>query len=381
MRFLSLLLTASFQFCLAATPVEVVLTVPVETDLAVSGTRDSQVVWLEMIQAATSTLDLEQFYITDEAGEALEPVLAAIRDAAERGVKVRLIADSKFYKTYPDSVKQVGAYANAEARTIDFSKYGGGIQHAKYFIVDGKDTFIGSQNFDWRALAHIHELGLRVSHGSIAAELGRVFEKDWAESVTVSQGEVTRVHTPATAATMPSDDIQILASPVAANPKGIAFSGDEILRLMTNAQSTIRIQVMDYSTKTYSGKPPWLELQNAIIAAAKRGVLVKMLVNLDHAKKSKADFAALAKIANVEVRGVKIPEHSSGAIPYARLIHSKYLVADESASWVGTENWSEGYFMSSRNVGFLIQSTKTSETLIRVFEKLWKSRYCSPFGG
>ena len=44
---------------------------------------------------------------------------------------------------------------------IDIGTVAGGVQHAKFFIVDGEEVFLGSQNFDWRALKHIHELGVR----------------------------------------------------------------------------------------------------------------------------------------------------------------------------------------------------------------------------
>ena len=81
----------------------------------------AQDVWLEMINSAQSTLDLEQFYVSNQAGEELEPVLQAISAAAQRGVKVRLIVDKKFYGTYPDSVNQIAQTINSEARTIDFS--------------------------------------------------------------------------------------------------------------------------------------------------------------------------------------------------------------------------------------------------------------------
>lgn len=45
----------------------------------------------------------------------------------------------------------------------------GGVQHAKYF---------GSQNFDWRAIEHIQELGLRVRVPEVVQALGALFEYD-----------------------------------------------------------------------------------------------------------------------------------------------------------------------------------------------------------
>ena len=53
--------------------------------------------------------------------------------------------------------------AGATVRHLDLKRVpgGGGVLHAKYFIVDDRDAFFGSQNFDWRALEHNYELGAR----------------------------------------------------------------------------------------------------------------------------------------------------------------------------------------------------------------------------
>ncbi len=158
---------------------EIVESTPAGTSLDNSDIRYAHEVWLEMIGRAQRTLDIEQFYISNEPGKLLEDVLAAIYKAADRGVKVRIIVDARMYKTYPGSVDSLGRYRNIEARRIDFGAAGGGIQHAKYFIADGVEVFMGSQNFDWRALEHIHELGLRIHDGKIARAFSDVFELDW----------------------------------------------------------------------------------------------------------------------------------------------------------------------------------------------------------
>ena len=69
---------------------------------------------------------------------------------------------------------------NIEVRMIDFGKIGGGgIQHSKFFIVDGEQVFFGSQNFDWRALKHIHEIGVRIHHRQAASAYLDIFNLDW----------------------------------------------------------------------------------------------------------------------------------------------------------------------------------------------------------
>lgn len=364
----------------AATPplVEVVQTVPVETSLAVPGIRESLEVWLEMIQGATTSLDIEQFYLSDKAGEPLAPVLAAIQEAGKRGVKVRLLADSKFFKTYPESILAIGATKSSEARLIDFSKFGGGIQHAKFFVVDRKEVFSGSQNFDWRALKHIHEVGLRVVDAAAAEKVTAVFEKDWAMGTVAKPGGNHQEALTDTVAVEPAalsaDILETVASPPAANPAGVNPTEAALVKLISGAKKEIRVQVMDYSTKGSGGKP-WLVLDKALKAAAARGVKVRLIVDVGHVKNANAELKSLAKTKNVEVGAITIPEWSGGKIDYARLVHSKYLVADGGDCWVGSENWSEGYFRASRDLGFVVHSAEVSAKLVTIFDQLWASKY------
>jgi uncharacterized protein (TIGR00369 family) len=51
----------------------------------------------------------------------------------------------------------------------------GGILHAKYLLLDDELLYVGSQNFDWRSLTQIHELGVRVRSRPLASQLGAIF--------------------------------------------------------------------------------------------------------------------------------------------------------------------------------------------------------------
>jgi phosphatidylserine/phosphatidylglycerophosphate/cardiolipin synthase-like enzyme len=175
--------------------IEIVESIPIGTTLDNPDIRNAHEVWLEMIGHAQKALDIEQFYISNEPGKLLEDVLSAIYQAASRGVKVRIIVDARMYKTYPGSVDSLGRCHNIETRRIDFGAAGGGIQHAKYFIVDGNEVFMGSQNFDWRALEHIHELGLRIKQQKIAQTYSDVFELDW-QIASMSQEQVKLLKVP-----------------------------------------------------------------------------------------------------------------------------------------------------------------------------------------
>ena len=170
----------------AAPPVQLVETRPVETRLGDPSLPQARDVWVEMIRGAERTLDLEQFYLSTWPGEPLEEVLEAIGQAARRGVRVRLILDARMHDTYPRTADSLGAVPGMAVRLIDMAKVaGGGVQHAKYFLVDGREMFIGSQNLDWRALSHIHEMGLRIRDARTVAAFQDVFEMDWAASDSI----------------------------------------------------------------------------------------------------------------------------------------------------------------------------------------------------
>jgi phosphatidylserine/phosphatidylglycerophosphate/cardiolipin synthase-like enzyme len=107
-----------------------------------------------------------------------------------------------------------------------------------------------------------------------------------------------------------------------------------------------------------------------------RGVKVRLLVS-DWVLGSRAlpHLKALALVPNLEVRIAAIPEAKVGHIPYARTIHSKYLVVDETHLALGTSNWEEGYFLESRNIELIFRDSPLATQAARIHDRLWNSRY------
>src|SRR5688572_9667922 len=77
---------------------------PVETTLDNPALPEAADVWVTLLDGAKSSVDLGEFYVTTVPGSRLDLVLAALVRAADRGVKVRLCADAKFAKTYPETL-------------------------------------------------------------------------------------------------------------------------------------------------------------------------------------------------------------------------------------------------------------------------------------
>jgi cardiolipin synthase A/B len=51
--------------------------------------------------------------------------------------------------------------------------------HAKEIVVDGREAFVGSQNFSWTSLQENRELGIVVSDREILSQLAQTFAGDY----------------------------------------------------------------------------------------------------------------------------------------------------------------------------------------------------------
>jgi phosphatidylserine/phosphatidylglycerophosphate/cardiolipin synthase-like enzyme len=350
-----------------------VQSIPAETDLADPALPFAKDVWVTMIRGARSSVDAAEFYVTSRPGSALEPVLVELEKAGARGVKVRFLLSSKMLDQDPASVARLRRIPGAEVRSFDLAGVSKGILHAKYFVVDGREAFLGSQNFDWRALEQIHELGVRTTDERIVPRLEELFAIDWRFAASHSLPNF-----PAMPRRTDRPAVELVASPPFLTPKDLRPSIEALVELLSQARQSVRVQLLTYSP--IAGPDQfWPVLDNALRAAAVRGVQVRLLVSdwvlggraLPHLK-------ALTLIPNLEVRVVSIPEAKEGHIPYARTVHSKYLVVDERHLVLGTSNWEESYFMDSRNIELVFRDSPLAAQAARIFDRLWSSHYAAP---
>lgn len=350
--------------------VELVETVPIETALDHPELRDAAEVWLDMIAGARTSIDLAQFYASNHLPGRLEPVIRALEAAIARGVRVRFLAERGFVKVYPDTLDRL-ARAGATVRQLDLKATpgGGGILHAKYFVVDDREAFLGSQNFDWRALEHNYELGARVRDPGVVGGLAAIFAADWARAA----GEPA----PAAAVAPAAGPITLVASPRELLPAGIAWDLPRIVALIDGAATSITVELLTYRAEA-SGAP-WDELEAPLVRAAQRGVEVRLLL-ADWAKRKATigGLQRLARIPHVAIRLTTIPAWSGGFIPFARVSHAKALVVDGRRAWLGTSNWERDYFHASRNVGLILDDPGLAGQLARCFATLWDAAYAVP---
>jgi phosphatidylserine/phosphatidylglycerophosphate/cardiolipin synthase-like enzyme len=367
-----------------APEIELVESAPLETPLDHPDVRNAADVWRAMVERAVRTLDFSEFYASDAEGDAakashLTPVILAIEHAAQRGVRVRFLADVVFGRKYPATLERLSS-AGVAVKTIDCGPRYGGVQHAKYFVVDGDEVFVGSQNFDWRSLDHIQEIGVRVRSTAIAGSLSDVFETDWtlADATAPSTLRVrTHASTLPEARTATGESVGLYADPCGWLSDESRWDLDRLVGLLDSARTSLSIQVLTYSTHGRD-ETTFSTLDDAIHRAAARGVHVRLLVSHWGAKAGSAarrSIDALSHIANIEVRVLTIPPWSRGPIEFARVAHAKYLVVDGRVAWIGTSNWEGDYFLKSRNVAIVSEGGALAPRLARIFEDGWSSPY------
>ena len=355
---------------------------PVETVLEKSALSKTYDVWLRMIKDSKESIDIETFYFADEKDQPLQNILNELINASARGVRVRIIVDSGFYANNDKSVDKLNGIENIYIKKIPFSNIAGGVMHAKYFIVDNETVFLGSQNFDWRALIHIHEIGARIKNKNLAKTFSELFAFDWelCDGVFSNQiyGNIVNKDNTVILKTEKYGEIILYPafSPSKFNLSGMNSEEEELLSIIGNTQNRLLIQIYSYSLKAKNENNYYNKIDSALRAAAGRGVEINMILPDWAIRESSIDFIKeLSTVKNIKIKFITIPQYSEGFIPYARVDHTKYFVSDNNKSWISTSNWEWSYFYNSRNVSLVIENEKINMDLQKTFYKSWESPY------
>jgi cardiolipin synthase len=146
-------------------------------------TNDVYATLLSVVTYAQKSIDITMAYFVPD--DTLEN---ALKDAAKRGVAVRIILPS-----YSDFA---GVFYAGRAHYRELLD--GGVKlyeledaflHSKSIVVDGVWSSIGSTNFDWRSFVHNNEISVCVIDEGFARQMTDAFAKDLADSkeITLAQ--------------------------------------------------------------------------------------------------------------------------------------------------------------------------------------------------
>ncbi|GAA0913605.1 phospholipase D-like domain-containing protein [Rothia nasimurium] len=372
---------------------EWVESVPEETSYGLPDTARTGPTWLSMIKGAKDHIDIAAFYLTNPPGHALSPIVDALVAQAKKGVRVNLLIDTSFMHESQPWVDALTGLPGITIRQMPVKDLTGGVLHVKFMEIDDRDVFVGSQNWDWRAIQHIHEVGVHIGDERIGKTFRAEFDHLWhlaekpADALVAAPLVAAPSFEPATVLSPVvingKDDgpstIFPAFSPAALQPSWLTLEAPTLTQMLDQARTRIRIQVMTMSAfKDFGPKGYWTALDLAIRNAAARGVQVQVIV-ADWALRGHdlAYLQSLALMPGVEVKYSSLPQASSGPIPYARVEHAKYALVDDESGFVGTGNWSWSYFESAVNASIFIHGPLV-RPLGRIFDADWNGPYVKP---
>jgi len=132
------------------------------------------------------------------------------------------------------------------------------------------------------------------------------------------------------------------------------------------AKRTLEIAVYDLNL------PPDLNtiVCGELAAAQKRGVAVRLVYNLDHAKE-----VPVPPPGDVNPDALEAMPFPTAAIPgVPDLMHHKYVVRDAASVWTGSTNWTADSWTREENVVVTVDSPAIAGRYLADFEQLWTTR-------
>lgn len=277
------------------------------------------------INGAKVTVDLESYiFKNDKAGEKMAQPLI---EAARRGVEVRVLVDgtgSSHSGPLLDRMRKAGARVYVFHPIGLWSLYDIGWRtHRKILVVDGAISFTGGfciadswlgnarNPKEWR------DMMVRVT-GPVSAQMQAIFSEDW----TYTTGEILagdkfypRI---ARVGDVEAQGIKI--------SRGDSSSLAEILFIVAikSAEKSIHIQ------NAYFVPDP--QIREALIAAAKRGVDVRVMVPGRHIDMPLVRMASRFHYGELLTAGVRILEYNR------TMMHQKNAIIDGMFSMIGSIN-------------------------------------------
>lgn len=341
---------------------------------------------LALIERAETGIDIQTYILGDDATG--RQVMRALRDAAARGVRVRLLVDDMHTVGLTDLLLGLAAHANVEVRLYNPFPAGrdswalralgaiGNLErlnrrmHNKLFVVDGRVAIVGGRNLaDPYFLRHDEANFIDfdvVAAGAVAAELGGHFDRYWNSRFAVPvqaladnrlddaarRASFDRLTADATDAVPPGTDLFGASAPGPLVPAPVEVFFDSVdktagvpgtagrlpvARLLAEAQSNV-IVVSPYFVPSEAGI-------ERLRAARARGVELQVITNaLDASDEPLVQAAYGRKRAALLRSGIRLFELSAervqrriGAGSPGRL-HAKIAFVDGRRLLVGSMN-------------------------------------------
>jgi phosphatidylserine/phosphatidylglycerophosphate/cardiolipin synthase-like enzyme len=114
----------------------------------------------------------------------------------------------------------------------------------------------------------------------------------------------------------------------------------------------------------------------ALTAAAKRGIAVRLLFNVDH--EAPIPVPPPPKGPPSLIDALEVPTKPIAGEP--DLMHHKYVIRDAEAVWTGSTNWTDDSWSRQENVIAVVHSERVAAAYAKDFEQLWTTEIVAESG-
>jgi len=139
--------------------------------------------YLEAINRATRNVWMTHAYFIPD-----QDVVDALKEAAERGVDVRLLVPLKSNHIVADWISR-GYYSQLLAAGVRIQRFRDAMVHAKTATIDGSWSTVGTANVDRLSLQGNYEINVEVIDPGLAAVMEEIFLTDESNSLELTIGE------------------------------------------------------------------------------------------------------------------------------------------------------------------------------------------------
>lgn len=276
------------------------------------------------INNAQKSVWLEMYLLSDRN------VINALEDAAHRNVAVRVMLEGHPYGGGSLSPSETIAKLNTTGVKAKTTNPSFALTHEKGMVIDGKTAYIMTSNFTLSALGgskstRNREYGIIDGNPQDVQAVQDIFQADWNRQ------------------TPQINNTNLVVSPINSRAR--------ITTLINSAHTSLLVEAEEMQD---SG------LEQALIAARKRGVTVQVILPVGKSNDSNAAGARTIKRYGIQVK--------QDAKLY---MHAKIFVVDGQSAFIGSENISTASLQRNRELGIIVADAAVLNRLQQTFQQDW----------
>lgn len=271
---------------------------------------------LAELAAAEQSIDLEVYLLSDDH------IIDALINAANRGVRVRVLLEEH---PFGGSGQNPETFDRLEAGGVEvrWSNPVFRFSHIKMFVIDDEAAVVMNLNLSRSAFTDNREFGAITTRQAEVRQAVALFEADWDRRAEPEAGPLV---------VSPTDSRQSL------------------IGLIESAKTSLDI---------YAEVVRDDQIVDAIVAAGRRGVEVRLLMSPEYSDEDRG----------AEERGRLMDAGVSVRLARGVYIHAKVVIIDGDTAWLGSQNFTATSLDQNREVGIILEDATNVGRMKQVFSE------------